>query len=127
MLELLIAATDRTDFTFNAQTLAQAALVQWPDARIIEPSGPLAGMAQLFIEIPDLDNAHGPELNVLPTAEGIALEAPSRESAARVMAWIAQVCDLPTDGSVVVIHWTNDFYPLLPAVTFEILMRDVER
>ena len=126
MLELLIGRTSETGFTFDVQVLAEAAVVQWPDARIINPSGLRASLIQVGIEIPEPGNAYGPELTVDITGAGLGLYAPSRESAARVMAWIAQVSDLPTDGSVVVVHWTDDFYPLLPGATVETLMRDIE-
>jgi hypothetical protein len=123
MLELLIAADDSTQFRFDAQALTEAARLRWPQVHVIEPAGPLAGMAQVFLEFPDLGDEPGPELTVLPSAEALTLEAHSREAAAPVLAWLAEVAHLPADGSVVVIHWIDDFYPLRPGVTVEALLQ----
>jgi len=126
MLEFLIAATDDTDFTFDARALATAATTSWPGATVTEPTVRVARVTELFIELPDPESTYPTELAVDPTRRGLGLDASSYPAAARVLAWLAQVADLPTDGSVVVIHWTDDFYPLRPGVSVETLLQDAQ-
>jgi len=125
MLEFMVAATDATDFRFDADALSAAAVAQWPGARIIHPTGRRATLVTCDIELPATEpDFPDSEIRVLTGGDGMGLDSATHEEAARVLAWLAQVTPLPQDGSVVVIHWVSDFYPLRPGVTAGQLLRD---
>ena len=124
MLEFMVACTDTTTFRFDSATLWTVASVQWPGSRRVVPQGRLAAVTELFIELPSAGGHGESELAIHPGGAAIGLDAPSREEAARVLAWLAQIVPLPGDGSVVVVHWASEFYPLRPGATAAQLLQD---
>jgi hypothetical protein len=124
VLELMVAATESTDFTFDPASLAEAASTGWPGARVVPLPPELATVCALSLDLPTADGGLGTELAVLSSRGAVSIETPSRQEAARVLAWLAQIAPLPGDGSVVVVHWTSEFYPLRPGTTAAQLLQD---
>jgi hypothetical protein len=115
-----VAAT-APEFRFDPPALVEAARRRWPDAKVTVPDGELAEHVAAYVDLPP-PTERTPQLAFARSGEALDLDAPTREEAAEILAWLCESANLPTTGSVVVIHWLDDAVPLTPNLTAETLL-----
>jgi hypothetical protein len=116
MLEYLVVAPE-PEFRFDSGALVEAARRTWPDATVTVPEGGIIGeRVDAYVDLPP-PATQTPQLAFLTGGGGVSLDAPTREEAADVLAWLCASADIPDDGSVVVIHWLDDVVPLRAGLT----------
>jgi hypothetical protein len=121
MLEYLVAVSG-SDFRFDNPVLIEAARSTWPDVALTIPEGPLSGRVDAYLDLTP-HAVLAPQVELMTGGRGIGIEAPTREEAAGVLAWLCRTGGLPDDGSVVVIHWSDAPLPLHPGMTQDELLR----
>jgi hypothetical protein len=122
MLEYLVVAPEPA-FRFDSGALVEAARQRWPGAKVTVPdSRILAGRVDAYVDLPPPDR-QTPQLAFLTGGGGVSLDAPTREEAAEVLAWLCTTADIPDDGTVVVIHWLSDLVPLRAGLTAHDLLQ----
>lgn len=121
MLEFAIVATgDR--FRFRPDIVTAAARAAWPEATVTPAGTDFAGLVEVFVDLPGGPGPR-PQLAVMVGGESLGLDAPTRQDAASVIAWLCQAGGLPDDGSVIVIHWSDAPVVLRPGMTQDELLR----
>ena len=122
MLEYLVAA-HQPGFRFDPEALVEAARQRWPGAKVTVPeSGILAERVAAFVDLPP-PAQQTPQLAFHTGGGGVGLDAPTREEAAEVLAWLCATADIRDNGTVVVIHWLSDLVPLHAGLTAHDLLQ----
>lgn len=121
MSDYLVAVASG-DYVFNFDELVQAAGVRWQGARFFRASGREAAAAYGELQIYSPDTGHADVIAILLAGnQGIGLEG-EPEKVAEFMAWLTTRDGFPSDGSVVVLSWRREEFPLNANTSAEALL-----
>lgn len=114
------------DYRFTSRDVADAAARTWVGTSFVPPAGPMAGVSagQLQVQFGEPEES---ELlaGFLPEGQGISLDG-TIETMAQFIEWLSGRPGFPDDGSIVVLGWTRDEYPVRPEVTAEQLIEQFD-